>query len=73
LISKQKFHKELGKRIRELRKEKGISLKDFEAYDNSVDRGQLSRIENGEKVPMIYTLYKIGLILEVDITEFFKK
>lgn len=32
----------------------------------------LSRFENGEKVPMIYTLYKIAIMLEVDISDFFK-
>lgn len=69
LISKQKFHKDLGKRIKEIRKRKGISLKDFESRDNSIDRSNLSKIENGIKIPTVYTLYKISVILEVDITE----
>jgi len=72
LISKDKFHKDLGKRIREIREKKGLSLRDIEAHDNSIDSAQLSRFENGEKVPMIYTLYKIAVILEVDISDFFK-
>jgi transcriptional regulator with XRE-family HTH domain len=72
LVSKEKFHKELGKRIREIREKKGLSLRDVEAHDNSIDSAQLSRFENGEKVPMIYTLYKIAIILEVDISDFFK-
>jgi transcriptional regulator with XRE-family HTH domain len=72
LVSKDKFHKDLGKRIREIRKKKGLSLRDFEAHDNAIDSAQLSRFENGEKVPMIYTLYKIATVLEVDIADFFK-
>lgn len=32
----------------------------------------LSLSENGEKVPIIYTLYKIAIMLEVDISDFFK-
>jgi transcriptional regulator with XRE-family HTH domain len=53
-------------------KKKGLSLRDFEAHDNAIDSAQLSRFENGEKVPMIYTLYKIATVLEVDIADFFK-
>jgi transcriptional regulator with XRE-family HTH domain len=43
-----------------------------EAHDNSIDIAQLSRFENGEKAPMLYTLYKIAEILEVDMGDFFK-
>lgn len=73
MVSKDRFYKDLGKRIREIRETKGISVKDFESRDNSIDRSALSKIENGLKIPMIYTLYKIASILEVDIAEFFKK
>lgn len=72
MVSKEKFQKELGKRIREIREKKGMSLRDVEAHDNSIDSAQLSRFENGEKVPMLYTLYKIAEILEVDMADFFK-
>lgn len=73
MISKQKLQKEIGKRIRDIREKKGISLKEFESRDNAIDRSDLSKIENGIKAPTIYTLYKIATILEEDIAEFFKK
>jgi transcriptional regulator with XRE-family HTH domain len=73
LVSKIKFQKELGKRIKEIREKRGISLKDFESRDNSIDRSDLSKIENGQKAPALYTLYKIASVLEVDMAEFFKK
>jgi transcriptional regulator with XRE-family HTH domain len=73
LISKLKFQKDIGKRIKEIREKKGISLKDFESRDNSIDRSDLSKIENGHKAPALYTLYKIASVLEEDIAEFFKK
>jgi len=73
LISKLKFQKDIGKRIKEIREKKGISLRDFESRDNSIDRSDLSKIENGQKAPALYTLYKIASVLEEDIAEFFKK
>jgi transcriptional regulator with XRE-family HTH domain len=72
MISKEKFNKDIGKRIKEIRQQKGISLKDFESRDNAVDRSNLSKIESGRKAPTLYTLYKIALILEVDMQAFFK-
>lgn len=71
LVSKEKFHENLGKRIREIRESKGLSLRDIEAHDDSIDSAQMSRFENGEKVPMLYTLYKLSLILKVTIKDFF--
>jgi transcriptional regulator with XRE-family HTH domain len=73
LISKQKFQKEIGKRIREVREKKGISLKEFESRDNALDRSELSKIENGQKSPTLYTLYKIAFVLDVDLVEFFRR
>jgi len=71
LVNKQKFHKDIGRRIKEIRKRKGISLKEIESLDNSIDRSNFSKIENGIKIPTIYTLYKISIILEIDIKELF--
>lgn len=72
MISKEKFHKDLGKRIREIREKKGISLRDFETYDDSLDRSNLSKIENGQKAATTYNLYRIAQVLGVDLAEFFK-
>lgn len=72
MINKEKFQKDLGKRIREIREKKGISLKEFETFDGSVDRSVLSKIENGQKAANTYTLYKIAQVLGVELAEFFK-
>lgn len=70
-----KFRKTLavaiGRELRNLRKEKGISLKEFEANDDSIDRHSLSRIETAEKIPSIETLFKICLVLKIGVSEFF--
>jgi transcriptional regulator with XRE-family HTH domain len=73
LLTKQKLAIELGRRIKQIRLSKGFSLKYFESFDNSIDRHRLSKIENGKTIPSIYTLMKIGVILDVEIKEFFKK
>lgn len=52
---------------------RGISLKDFEAYENGFEKSSLSKIEKGIHVPTVYTLYRIADILGVDVIEFFKK
>lgn len=70
---KEKFQRELGKRIRQIRRSKGISLKEMEARDDSMDKSHLSKIEQGKYIPELYTLYKIASLLEEDIAEFFKK
>lgn len=71
-MTKEKFYKDLGKRIKEMREKKGISLKDFESLDNSLDRAHLSKIENAVRHPTVYTLQKIADVLKIDIKEFFK-
>jgi len=70
---RKSFAKSLGPRIRALRLKKGISLKHFEAKENSIDRHVLSDIENGKKVPNVYTLFRISLILDVPLEEFVSK
>ena len=70
LKSRKKLAKALGKRIRSLRTKKGLSLKHFEAKGNSIDRHSLSDIENGKKIPNLYTLYRISAVLEVPLEDF---
>lgn len=71
LISKQKLAKDFGKRIRKVRKDRGISLKDVEAKSNSITRGNLSAIESGKRSPSLYTIYKIAHLFGVPPKEFF--
>jgi transcriptional regulator with XRE-family HTH domain len=63
----------LGKEIRTARKDKGISLKDFESRDNSIDRHSLSRIERAEKIPTLETLFKICQILQISVSDLIKR
>lgn len=73
LITREKLAINIGKRIREIREKKGISLKQFENFENSVERGDMSQIENGNKLPTVYTLFKIAQVLGVKISDFIKE
>lgn len=63
--------KVIGKRIRALRLAKGISLKHFEVLEQSMTRHSLSDIENGKKLPSLYTAFKIARALKVSVSTLF--
>jgi transcriptional regulator with XRE-family HTH domain len=71
LISKERFKKELGERIRAAREAKGISLKQLEAMDDSLDKSDISKIELGKILPNPYTILKLATLLEEDVSIFY--
>lgn len=73
MITREKLAINIGKRIREIREKKGISLKQFENFENSIERGDMSQIENGNTLPTVYTLFKIAQVLGVKISDFIKE
>lgn len=70
--TREKLAKEIGKRIKEIREEKGMSLKQFEVQENSIGRGRMSEFENGSRLPSILNLYRIADILGVGISDIIK-
>lgn len=64
------FATNLGNRIRELRKNKGMSQLEL-AYDMDMSMNTISGIELGKISPKIDTLKKIAQKLDVDLAEFF--
>lgn len=67
------FPKELiGERIREIRKEKLITMSDL-ASRIELSQGMLSQIENGVSGPSLDTLWKLSNALDVPVFYFFKK
>ena len=69
IVDKEDFGKKLGARIRKIREKKGLSSREFESYEFSVDRHALSKIENGKTIPSGFTLYKISKILDISLSE----
>lgn len=69
-LKKDEFVLKVGSKIRELRKEKGLSIEKL-ANNAEIERKQLSRIELGEINTSIYQVYNITHTLEVSINEVF--
>lgn len=68
-MAKGRYLKKLGKRIVEIRKEKGISQAEL-ARLCFKDPQSIERLENGKVNPSIYYLQEIANGLGVDIKEF---
>ena len=67
----QQFYVKLGKRIKELREEKGYSQQIFaEKADISID--YLGKIEVNINNPVLKSLFKIVRALDISFEEFFK-
>lgn len=56
----------LGKRLKELRREKGWSQDEF-AYNASIDGRQVSRYENDKVVPSVQVIIKMAKCFDVSI------
>tara|TARA_R110000765_G_C18804396_1_gene594000 strand:+ start:248 stop:829 length:582 start_codon:yes stop_codon:yes gene_type:complete len=60
----------IGKRIREIRKEKGLTINTV-AANAGVSNGLISRIENGRTIPSLPVLLNIINALEIGVAAFF--
>jgi transcriptional regulator with XRE-family HTH domain len=60
----------LGKRIRELRKEKGFSQEDF-AYEVGLDRTYMGSVERGERNVAAINIIRIAKTLKVEVGALF--
>jgi len=59
-----------GKKLRELRKSRGITMKQL-ALDAEVEYSQIARIELGQSNPTISTVYALSKALEILPQELF--
>ncbi|MCY4045941.1 MAG: helix-turn-helix transcriptional regulator [Cellvibrionales bacterium] len=62
--------KAFGKRIKTLRKEKGLSQEAFAALAN-IDRSYMGHIERGTKNVTLTKIYQIAEALEIDLATLF--
>ncbi|TDE51102.1 helix-turn-helix domain-containing protein [Flavobacterium sp. GT3P67] len=63
----------LGKRIKKLRIERGMSQVDLVArMQGNIDTTNISRIESGRTNPTIYSLYRLSEALEITMSELVK-
>ena len=71
LYNKEALSIDVGGRLRELRTERGKSLRAL-ARLSGLSTNALSMIERGKTSPSVSTLYKVSEALEVPITAFFR-
>ena len=64
-------HKRLGRRIKTLRKELGLTQEDL-AFEVGVNRSYMGFIERGEKNPSLAMLKKIAKALGVSLSVLFQ-
>ena len=66
------FLKKLGKRIRDIRKDKGLTQAEL-GFRCDMEKPSIGRIEIGGTNPTILTIKKICRELEIQLDEFFKE
>ena len=64
--------KKFGKRVKEIRKERGFSSQMDFANKSGLDRTYVGGIERGERNVSLINIEKIAKTLEVSISELFK-
>jgi len=67
------FKKELkafGKRLKSIRKAKGLSQLDLE-IESGINRTEISRMENGQRNIEFYTIVKLANALGIPVKELF--
>ena len=64
--------KKLGKRIKQLRIQKGYTSYEYFAYDHDISRAQFGRYENGEDL-RFSSLLKVVNALDVSLEDFFSE
>lgn len=70
-FEKKDFAITLGKRVREVRKDKGFTLEKL-ALEAGIELKQLARIEYGEVNTSVYQIYKLSYSLDIDLKEMFE-
>lgn len=72
-MEKLELLKLLGKRIQNIRLEKGLAQVDLVAkMQGNIDTTNISRIEAGRTNPTVYTLFRLSEALEISMSELVK-
>ena len=72
-MDKAEILKDIGKKIRKVRLEKGLTQLDLVGrMHGDIDVTNISRIEAGRTNPTIFTLYRLADALEVSILDLLK-
>ena len=66
----RKLRNEIGRKLKQLRREKGLSQEKLAEYVN-MSREHISCIERGKNLPTVETLYNFANYFEINIKDFF--
>lgn len=72
VLSTEEALKRLGKRIKQLRIQKGYTSYEYFAYDHDISRAQFGRYENGEDL-RFSSLLKVVNAFGISLEEFFSE
>lgn len=71
-MEKSELFKKVGKKIQEIRLNKGLSQVDLVGkIEGDIDTTNISRVESGRTNPTLYLLLRIANALEVEVKDFF--
>lgn len=65
-------NKKLGKRLRELRQERGLTIREVSSR-SGISVNAISMIENGKTSPSVNTLHEIAEVFKTPVSEFFNE
>lgn len=69
-MEKSDLLKNIGKRIQEIRLNKGLTQVDLVGkIDGEIDTTNISRIESGRTNPTVFTLYRIAKALDIGLID----
>ncbi len=72
-MEKSEILKKVGKRIKEVRLQKGFSQADLVGrMEGNIDVTNISRIEAGRTNPTVYTLFRLAEAMQVNLSDIFK-
>lgn len=71
-LTEEDENKKLGKRLRELRQERGLTIREVSAR-SGISVNAISMIENGRTSPSVHTLHEIAKIIKTPVAEFFNE
>ena len=67
----QQLQEKIGKKLTQLRKDKGYTSHEDFAYDHEIPRGQYWRVEKGKTNLTLKSLVKLLTIHKMSVEEFF--
>ena len=65
------FRKQLGQRIQQLRKEKGLTQENL-SLESDISRSHIAMIEAGKRDITVSSMFKISRALGVTLSDFFR-